>query len=85
VGQENQTITIRVTRGGQPVANAQATIEVVYADASSQSVTAPATGADGMTSATWAPNGPAGVAGVGVLVLAPDGASGTGGASFTRR
>jgi len=79
-----QTVEIRVTRDGRPVANAAVEVSTVPSSSSSP-LTAPPTNADGATTVSWTPDAPSGVVAVGVLVTAPDGATGADTASFMLR
>jgi hypothetical protein len=74
----DQTITVTVTNGGQPVSGAQVTVKT---SPTGETPAAPPTDASGKTSVTWKPTG-TGFIGVGVSVLASDGGAGVGGASF---
>jgi hypothetical protein len=75
---DDQTITVTVTNGGQPVAGAQVTVKT---SPTGETPAAPPTDASGKTTVTWKPTG-SGFIGVGVSVLASDGGAGVGGASF---
>jgi len=74
-----QTVTVTVTKDGQPVSGAQVTIKT---SPTGETPPAPATDGSGKTSVTWKPTGSAGFIGVGVSVLSSDGMAGVGGASF---
>jgi hypothetical protein len=75
---DDQTITVTVTNGGQPVTGAQVTVKT---SPTGETPAAPPTDASGKTTVTWKPTG-SGFIGVGVSVLATDGGAGVGGASF---
>ena len=78
----SQIVDITVTRAGQPVQNADVRIEVLSGGAF-ENPTAPATDAQGKTTATWTVRGPTGPVGIGVIATAPDGVTiGGGSASF---
>jgi hypothetical protein len=75
-----QTVTITITKNGQPVPNAQVTVKT---SPTGDTPNAPATDASGKSTVTWKPTGSGGsFVGVGVSVLASDGSAGVGGASF---
>ncbi|MDP8924967.1 MAG: SH3 domain-containing protein [Chloroflexota bacterium] len=73
-----QTLTIKVTQQGRPVAGAIPTIRTTRDEQPSAS----ATSADGTATVTWTPAGEAGFVGVGVSVTAPNGATGVGSTYF---
>jgi hypothetical protein len=75
----DQTVTVTVTKDGQPVSGAQVTIKT---SPTGETPAAPATDGSGKTTVTWKPTGSAGFIGVGVSVLSSDGMAGVGGASF---
>lgn len=75
----NQTVSITVSTGGQPVPNALVTVKT---SPTGESPAAPPTNSEGKTSVTWTPSGNPGYIGIGVSVLAPDSSSAVGGASF---
>lgn len=75
---DDQTVTITVTNGGQPVSGAQVTVKT---SPTGETPPVSATDASGKTTVTWKPTG-SGFIGVGVSVLASDGGAGVGGASF---
>jgi hypothetical protein len=75
-----QTVTITITKNGQPVPNAQVTVKT---SPTGDTPNAPATDASGKSTVTWKPTGSGGsFVGVGVSALASDGSAGVGGASF---
>ena len=80
-----QTVDVAVTRDGGPVASARVTIEIRYADGSSESQDAPPMDQQGLTEVSWTPGGPPGQVGIGVVATAPDGTTGAGSASFRMR
>jgi hypothetical protein len=76
---EEQTVSITVTKDGQPVSGAAVTVKT---SPTGETPEAPATDGSGKTSVSWKPTGSPGFIGVGVSALAPDGSAGVGGASF---
>lgn len=76
---EEQTVSITVTKDGQPVSGAAVTVKT---SPTGETPEAPATDDSGKTSVSWKPTGSPGFIGVGVSALAPDGSAGVGGASF---
>jgi hypothetical protein len=76
---EEQTVSVTVTKNGQPVSGAQVTVKT---SPTGETPAAPATDGSGKTSVTWKPTGAGGFIGVGVSVLTSDGNAGVGGASF---
>jgi len=74
-----QTVSITVTKDGQPISGAQVTVKT---SPTGETPPALATDASGKTTVTWKPTGPPGFIGVGVSALSPDGSAGVGGASF---
>jgi hypothetical protein len=76
---EEQTVSITVTKDGQPVSGAAVTVKT---SPTGETPVAAATDGSGKTSVSWKPTGSPGFIGVGVSALAPDGSAGVGGASF---
>jgi hypothetical protein len=76
---DEQTVTITVTKDGQPISGAAVTVKT---SPTGETPAAPATDGSGKTSVSWKPTGSPGFIGVGVSALAPDGSAGVGGASF---
>ena len=76
---EEQTVSIVVTKDGQPVSGATVTVKT---SPTGETPEAPPTDGSGKTSVSWKPTGTPGFIGVGVSALAPDGSAGVGGASF---
>jgi hypothetical protein len=74
-----QTVSITVTKNGQPVSGAQVTVKT---SPTGETPEAPPTDSGGKTSVSWKPSGTPGFVGVGVSALASDGTAGVGGASF---
>ena len=79
VSGEEQTVSITVTKDGQPISGAAVTVKT---SPTGETPEAPATDGSGKTSVSWKPTGSPGFIGVGVSALAPDGSAGVGGASF---
>ncbi|MCC6175586.1 MAG: SH3 domain-containing protein [Chloroflexi bacterium] len=75
-----QTLSITVTRDGQPVKNAKLTVKTTAGD-NDESLNAPDTDESGTSSVTWTPKG-TGSVGVGVSAIGPDGTLGAGGGFF---
>ncbi|MCC7372216.1 MAG: SH3 domain-containing protein [Chloroflexi bacterium] len=76
---DEQTVSITVTKNGQPVQGATVTVKT---SPTGETPEAPATDGSGKSSVSWKPTGSPGFIGVGVSALAPDGSAGVGGASF---
>jgi hypothetical protein len=76
-----QTLDIRVTRRGRPIADAVVEIDTVP-PTSAEPLAASPTDANGAATVSWVPDAPPGVVAVGVVVIAPDGATGADTASF---
>ena len=76
-----QTLDIRVTSRGRPISDAVVEIDTVPPTSAEPLVASP-TDADGATTVSWVPDAPPGVVAVGVVVTAPNGATGADTASF---
>ena len=76
---DEQTVSVTVTKNGQPVSAAQVTVKT---SPTGETPTAPPTDGSGKSTVTWKPTGAGGFIGVGVSVLTSDGNAVLGGASF---